>query len=122
MGRTQAACACLQVRYQPTKTGDGFNIDRWECSRCGIEFARSPHIRWLKERLEDFSKRNETDADRIAELEAEVERLRGLLGKIGNDPITFDEEFGTHDDTRWRKCQELARTGWVPAEAGEGEG
>lgn len=40
---------------------------------------------------------------------AKVQELESVLRQIANDPISFDNTHGTHDATRWRKCQELAR-------------
>jgi enterochelin esterase-like enzyme len=53
-------------------------------------------------------------------LARENARLREALNQISNDPISFDECHGTHDGTRWRKCQTLAREALDAARSEEG--
>jgi hypothetical protein len=38
----QVCCACLDVRYLPEETNDGYMKERWLCLTCGAEFVRKP--------------------------------------------------------------------------------
>lgn len=37
---SEACCACINVKFQPTKHDDGSFSERWACTDCGMEFVK----------------------------------------------------------------------------------
>ena len=74
-----AACACLEVQYNPKQNEDGTARDRWTCKLCGSEFVKIKFLEHALEQAELLDEECKMQATYIESLESEMEDLDDML-------------------------------------------
>ena len=80
-----AACACMDVQYNPKHYENGTSRDRWTCKLCGMEYVKMVAFEDVAEALDNAVEELEHQAAYINSLEQEMEDLDELLDDYRED-------------------------------------